>query len=176
MNSDRPTEPTFVRQLLRFGVVGAAGFVTDVGGFNLLRFAGPDGEGPLHHYVLTAKVVSGALSIVVAWVGNRYWTFAHARRANAGHEFLLFALVGGLGTLIAMSCLWISHYLLGLKSALADNIAANGVGLGLALIFRFWAYRAHVFSADSDGSALSEVAEHTDHHHESPGKDLIDRA
>jgi len=39
---------TVTRQLARFGVVGAAGFGTDVGVFNLLRFAG--GAGPLHDY------------------------------------------------------------------------------------------------------------------------------
>ena len=160
-----PTEgPTFLHQVFRFAVVGAFGFVADVGGFNVLRYAG--GHGPLHDYPLTAKVLSGILATVVAWLGNRYWTFRHSRREKAHHEFLLFALVAGLGTLIAMSCLWVSHYLLKLTSPLADNISANGVGLGLALAFRFWAYRRHVFSGVGDGSGLSTVAEH--HHHEHP--------
>ncbi len=151
-------------QFLRFAAVGGVGFITDVGGFNLLRFAG--GEGPLYGYPLTAKVISGVLSTIVAWVGNRYWTFRDHRRANVSQEFVLFALVAGLGTLIAMSCLWVSHYVLGFRSPLADNIAANVVGLGLALSFRFWAYRRHVFSAAGDGSGLSEVAEHVLHHDE----------
>jgi len=159
------SDGTLLPQLIRFGVVGAAGFVADVGGFNLLRFAG--GEGPLYAYPLSAKVASGVLATVVAWLGNRYWTFRDTRRAKAHQEFLLFAVVAGLGTLIAMLCLWVSHYVLGLTSALADNIAANVVGLGLALVFRFWAYRRHVFSSDGDGSALSEVAEHG-HHHDAP--------
>jgi putative flippase GtrA len=151
-------EPTFLQQVFRFAVVGALGFVADVGGFNLLRFAG--GEGPLHDYPLSAKVVSGILATVVAWVGNRYWTFQHSRREKAHQEFLLFALVAGLGTLIAMGCLWFSHYVLRLTSPLADNISANVIGLGLAIIFRFWAYRRHVFSGHGDGSGLSEVTEH----------------
>ena len=121
-------EPSVLRQAFRFSVVGAVGFVVDVGGFNLLRYAG--GEGPLHAYPLTAKVISGVLATVVA-------------------------LVAGLGTLIAMSCLWVSHYLLALTSPLADNISANVIGLGLALTFRFWAYRRHVFSGSGDGSGLS---------------------
>lgn len=144
------------RQLLPFAVVGALGFVADVGGFNLLRYAG--GEGPLHDYPLTAKVLSGILATVVAWLGNRYWTFRHTRRRKAHQEFVLFAVVAGLGTLIAMTCLWISHYLLGLRSPLADNVAANGIGLLLALSFRFWAYRRHVFSGD--GSGLDDLAQH----------------
>ena len=50
-----------------------------------------------------------------------------------------------IGTLIAMACLWFSHYVLDLTSPLADNIAANGIGLVLAMTFRFWAYRRLVF-------------------------------
>lgn len=143
------------RQLARFGVVGALGFLTDVGVFNVLRFAG--GEGPLHDYPLTAKVISGALATVVAWVGNRFWTFRHTRRDKAHHEFLLFAVVAALGTLMAMGCLWISHYGLGFRSPLADNISANGIGLVLASVFRFWAYRRHVFSQHGDRSGSAGV-------------------
>ncbi|MGL5911505.1 MAG: GtrA family protein, partial [Phycicoccus sp.] len=80
-----------VRQLVKFGMVGGAGFVVDVGGFNLLRFAG--GEGPLYDYPLTAKVASGAAATVVSWLGNRYWTFRHTRRDAAHHEFVLFAVM-----------------------------------------------------------------------------------
>lgn len=147
-----------VRQFARFGVVGALGFVTDVGAFNLLRFAG--GEGPLHDYPLSAKVVSGTLATIVAWLGNRFWTFRSSRRDKAHHEFALFALVAAVGTLIAMGCLWVSHYGLGFRSPLADNISANGIGLVLGTCFRFWAYRRHVFSQHGDHSGLSEIAEH----------------
>ena len=55
-----------------------------------------------------------------------------------------------------------SHYALDLTSPLADNIAANGVGLVLATAFRFWAYRRHVFSDHADGTALNEVVEELD--------------
>ncbi|WP_457253852.1 GtrA family protein [Pedococcus sp. P5_B7] len=151
--------PVF-RQVVKFGMVGGLGFVVDVGGFNLLRFAG--GHGPLYDYPLSAKVVSGAAATVVAWLGNRYWTFRHSRRAAAHHEFLLFAVMATVGTLIAMGCLWVSHYALDLTSPLADNIAANGVGLVLATAFRFWAYRRHVFSDHADGTALNEVVEELD--------------
>jgi putative flippase GtrA len=132
-----------VHQLAKFAMVGGLGFIVDVGGFNLLRFAG--GEGPLYAYPLSAKVVSGAAATVVSWLGNRYWTFRHHRRKAAHYEFLLFAAMATIGTLIAMGCLWLSHYVLDLTSPLADNIAANGIGLVLAMTFRFWAYRRHVF-------------------------------
>lgn len=154
-------------QFMRFGVVGVFGFVTDVGGFNLLVHVD---ESPLNDRPLTAKLVSGAAATVVAWLGNRYWTFRHSRRAQRLREFVLFSIVAMIGTGIAMAVLAVSRYVLGLTSALADNIAANGIGLGLAVLFRFWAYRTHVFSEHGDGSGLSEVeqalADHDGHHHE----------
>ena len=73
-------------QLSKFGVVGLGGLLVDVGSFNLLRYAG--GEGPLHDYPLTAKLVSAALATVASWLGHRYWTFKHSRRSAVHHEFL----------------------------------------------------------------------------------------
>jgi putative flippase GtrA len=46
---------------------------------------------------------------------------------------------------VPLLCLAISRYLLDLDSALADNIAANVIGLGLGMAARFWAFRRFVF-------------------------------
>ena len=130
-------------ELVRFGSVGGLAFVVDAGLFNLLRF-GP-GE-ILGHKPLTAKVVSVAVATVVAWLGNRYWTFAARRTENRAREFVGFAVANVVGMVIAVGCLAVSHYVLGFTSPLADNIAANVVGLGLGTIFRYLAYRSFVFT------------------------------
>jgi putative flippase GtrA len=130
-------------ELLRFGSVGAVAFLVDVGLFNLLRF-GPGGL--LADKPLTAKVVSVAVATVVAWLGNRYWTFAPSRTATRVRELLGFAVVNVIGMAIAVGCLAFSHYVLGLTSPLADNISANVVGLGLGTVFRYFAYRHVVFT------------------------------
>ncbi len=146
-------------EVAKFGVVGTFAFVIDVGLFNLLRFAG--GEGPMYDKPLTAKVVSVAVATTFAYFGNRYWTFRHRGRTSFHREYLLFFVLNGVGMLIAVSCLWISHYLLGFTSALADNISANVVGLVLGTLFRFWSYRRWVFPDDAeaaDEAALSTTA------------------
>jgi putative flippase GtrA len=133
-----------IREMVKFGVVGAVALVVDVGVFNALRYSG--GHGPLYDKPLSAKVISVALATLTAWAGNRYWTFRHRRRTAMHHELALFVLFNVVGMGIALACLGISHYVLDLRSPLADNISANGVGLALGTLFRFWAYRRFVFS------------------------------
>ena len=136
-----------VRELVKFGVVGAVAYVVDVTVFNLLRYAG---SGLLEDKPLTAKAVSVAVATLVAWTGNRHWTFRRRRRASARRELVLFVAMNGVGMAIALGCLAVSHYLLGFTSPLADNVAANVVGLALGTAFRFYAYRTWVFSEVSE--------------------------
>ncbi|MDF9875352.1 GtrA family protein [Cellulosimicrobium cellulans] len=134
-----------VRELAKFGSVGAVAYVVDLGLFNLLSF-GP-GE-LLGHKPLTAKIVSVTVATLVAWVGNRYWTFSARRTQARGRELAAFVVVNVGGMLIAVGCLAISTYALGLTSPLAKNVSANVVGLALGTAFRYVAYRRLVFTGD----------------------------
>jgi len=131
-------------EAVKFGLVGCVGFVVDVGLFNVLRYAGEPGV--LEHKPLTAKAISVAAATAVTYFGNRHWTWAHRERSARHREAMLFFLFNALGMTIALACLAVSHYVLDLHSLLADNISANGVGLVLGMLFRFWAYRTYVFT------------------------------
>jgi putative flippase GtrA len=155
LGSARESLRARVTELIRFGSVGAVAYLVDVGLFNLLRF-GP-GE-VLGHKPLTAKVISVTIATIVAWLGNRYWTFADRRTSGAGRELVMFAVVNVVGMGIAVGCLAFSHYLLGLTSALADNISANVVGLGLGTIFRYLAYRHFVFASPAQTAPATSPA------------------
>jgi putative flippase GtrA len=155
LNSLRQLFFRLLPELSKFGIVGMLALVVDVGGFNLLRFAG--GEGPLYQQPITAKIVSTAAATVVSWLGNRYWTFRRTRRSAVHHEFFLFVLACTIGSGMAVACLAISHYLLGFTSPLADNISANVVGLVIGTAFRFWAYRTFVFIQDQPTDAADWV-------------------
>ncbi len=144
-----------VHEIAKFGVVGMTSFVIDVSVFNLLLFGG----GPLDDKPLTAKAVSVAVATTFAYFGNRFWTFRHRGRTNMGREYVLFFLLNGVAMLIALACLWVSHYALGLDSALADNVSANVIGLGLGTLFRFWSYRKWVFPAVPPDDADRELSE-----------------
>jgi putative flippase GtrA len=126
-----------VRELMKFGVVGGFAFVVDIGVFNLLLHAT---DKPL-----TSKTISTVVATTVSYAGNRSWTFRRRSKSTVRREYALFFFLNAVGLLIALTCLWVSHYLLGFTSTLADNIAANVVGLGLGTAFRFWSYRRWVF-------------------------------
>ena len=130
----------------KFGVIGLVAYLIDLALFNLLRFAG--GEGPLFDKPLTAKVISVLVATTFAYFGNRNWTFKDRSRSSFRRQYTLFFVLNAVGMIISLSCLWVSHYLLGFESALADNISANGVGLILGTIFRFWGYHTWVFPND----------------------------
>jgi putative flippase GtrA len=134
-----------LEEMAKFGVVGAVAFVVDVAVFNALRFEGELWSGPLSHKPITCKVISVCVATLVTYAGNRHWTWRHRSRRGLRRELTLFVLLNGVGMLIAVLCLAVSHYLLGLTSALADNVSANGVGLVLGTAFRFWSYRRWVF-------------------------------
>lgn len=145
------------REVAKFGLVGLSALVVDIGLFNYLRFAG--GQGPMFDRPISAKIVSVAVATVVAYFGNRYWTFRHRGRTHMSRELAMFFLLNGIGMAIAVGCLYISHYVLGFTSALADNLSANVIGLGLGTMFRFWSYRKWVFPAVPDNPADQELAE-----------------
>lgn len=139
------------RELAKFGTIGLLAFILDTTLYNYFVFGIPGSEatGPMHEIPLRAKILATAIATVFSWLGNRYWTFRHRRTAAVANEFLLFVWFNILGLLIAVACLGFSRYVLDLHSQLADNISANGVGLVLGTLFRFWAYRTYVFKGDA---------------------------
>lgn len=142
-------------ELAKFGAIGAISYVIDVGIFNGLRFA--DEHGILHDKPLTAKATSVAVATTFAYFGNRFWTFKHRARTSFRREYVLFFALNGVAMGLALLCLWLSHYVLNMTSALADNISANVVGLVLGTVFRFWGYRKWVFLEHPETPEVDDV-------------------
>jgi len=117
-------------------------YVVGVGGFNILVHIKP---APLESKPLTASILSGALSILVAYFGNRHWTWRDRKWTGARREIALFFIINIIWLSFNVICLASSRYILGFDSILADNISSNVIGVGIGTVFRFWAYRTHVF-------------------------------
>lgn len=142
-------------EVVTFLAVGGAGYVVDVGGFNLLRAV------PLFaaHDPAWAKIVAVALAMVVTYVGNRALTWRHSSSPHRRREAVLFIVFNLVGLGFSVATLFVSHDLLGLTSALADNVSANVIGLGLGTLFRFWTYRRFVFASSDAITAAARFDE-----------------
>ena len=134
-----------VGELARFGTVGVFAYVIDVGIFNLLVHAGSPGV--LYEKPLTAKIVATLTATLFAYFANRQWTWRERERRGFWREYGLFMVLNAVGLVITLVPLAISRYVLSLDSALADNLAANIIGVGCGTAFRFWSYRRWVFRA-----------------------------
>lgn len=133
-----------LREIAKFSLVGGANYVVDLAVFNALLLL------VFHTTPIPAKVIAVAVATVFSWVANRLWTFRSRRTQTLGKEFVGFVIINIVGMLPAVVCLWVSHYLLGLTSALADNISANVIGLILGTIVRYACYRNIVFTGTDD--------------------------
>ena len=142
-----------VRELSKFGTVGGIAFLIDLTIFNVLLHSGFE--------TLAAKTISTIVAASVAFVGNRFWTWRHRERTSLKREYALYFGFNAVGLGIGLICLWISHKWLGsiwpavFATPLADLLSGKVVGVLLASLFRFWAYRRFVFPlnpAPAEGS------------------------
>lgn len=131
------------RELLGFGVVGAVGYAGDAIVLNILYQRVPS---------VVASAIAVSISTLVAYAGNRFWTFRKRERRETRAEFGLFVVVSAGGFLIAVGCVAFTEHVLGLDSRLAVNIAQLGVGQVLGTLFRFWACHVYVFPEQLQGA------------------------
>lgn len=140
-----------IHEIAKFGIVGAFNFALDVVLFNALRSAG---VGPL-----TSKTIAVTVAATSSYFMNRHWSFSHRARSGIRREYVLFIVLSAVGLAIALTCLAVSHYALGFKSQLADNVAGNGIGTVLGTMWRFWSFKRWVFLPKTeDGPTPAEAA------------------
>nr|MDT0664285.1 GtrA family protein [Micromonospora sp. DSM 115978] len=142
---------TVIHEMAKFGIVGAGCYGIDVAVSNLCHLL--LGMGPI-----SAKIVSTVIAATCAYLGNRHWSFNHRARTGLRREYTLFIVLNAIGLGITLACLGFAYYVLGLKSALAFNLAGNVVGTGLGTVFRFWAYKRYVFLHPDHPKAVDYAA------------------
>ncbi|WP_052160777.1 GtrA family protein [Kocuria marina] len=135
----------FVKELAKFGVVGAAAFGINAGLVWVLMHTEYFAESHIK-----AKVVATVVAIIFSWIANRLWTFRDKRQEDKRKELVQFLVANGIGMGIELGCLGVSYYVLGLTSATASFISGTIIGTILGTIFRYFAYRFWVFSTKLD--------------------------
>ena len=72
---------------------------------------------------VTSKLIATVVSMTVAYVGHRYWSFSHRARTGLRREYLLFAVVNGATLLLGLGDRRLRPLPLGQESALVLQVA-----------------------------------------------------
>ena len=133
----------FWREVAKFGTVGAVAFVID----NALTWILM--HGALEGSPAKARFVGASIATLFSWVANRWWTFRHRRQSNVGRELVQFLLINGVGIVISTGFTWVARYPMGITD---NNVLfmAGVVGIVVATVLRFFAYRFWVFNEELD--------------------------
>ena len=142
-------------EALKFGTVGGLNLVINYAVFNALALT------IFQNGQLKATVVAMIVSTISAYFMNRHWTYNDRPKSAMHRETALFVLVNAAGLVIELGILGLAKYGFDIHGLLALNVAKT-IGLGLATIFRFWAYRTLVFrpAPATTTSAASVPAQH----------------
>jgi putative flippase GtrA len=133
------TPRLLLKELSAFGVVGAACLVLDVGLFQVLyAHLGVD--------AVAAKLLSTLVSMTVAYVSHRYWSFSHRARIGVRREYVLFTVINAVTLLLNVGTVALVRYPLHQESALVLQVA-NVLSIGAGTVIRFLGYRRWVFPA-----------------------------
>ncbi|QIJ63107.1 GtrA family protein [Streptomyces sp. JB150] len=127
------------REAAKFGAVGGAGLLVNLGVFNLVRHV-------TDLPVVRASVIATIVAIAFNYVGFRYFTYRDRDKSGRTREMTLFLLFSAVGLVIENGVLYAATYGFGWDSPLQSNIF-KFVGIAIATLFRFWSYRTWVFRA-----------------------------
>jgi putative flippase GtrA len=139
-----------IHEFAKFGIIGVVGLAITNVGYDLMH---SHGVGPV-----TSTTIATIIATIVAYIGNRYWSFKHRVRTNIPREGIIFFVLNGIGLLIQDAAVAFNSYALHLEHhKLAEFIALN-TGIAIATVFRFWSYRKFVWrlsSSDESGTGAS---------------------
>ena len=98
---------------------------------------------------VTARLASTLVSMTVAYVGHRFWSFSRRDTTRGPRGYLLFALINGLTLALGLSCVALMRYGLGHESALVLQ-STNVASIAIGTVIRYFAYRRWVFPKHAD--------------------------
>lgn len=135
----------------KFGIIGVIGIAVNNVISHWVHYS--LGAGPT-----TAAFTGGAITTVMSYVGNRYWSFRHRERAGVGRETTMFFLLNGVGLAIQSLTVALITHGFGMTTKVDYAFALN-LGIVLGTLFRFWSYRKWVWAEHADAPAGHEVLE-----------------
>jgi putative flippase GtrA len=126
-------------EIAKFGTIGIINIFVNSAVVNLLWLT------PwLHGSQVKAKAIATVVAATSAYFMNRHWTYRNRPKSSLRREYTLFFAFNLVGLLIEVGAVSVAKYWLHRTDLLVLNIFSL-IGIGLGTLFRFWAYRTHVF-------------------------------
>ena len=125
-------------ELAKFGVVGIVGVVIQMVALALLLDAMPGAT-------VRANIIATLIAIGANYIGYRFWVYRDADAQTRAREITLFLIFSGIGLVIQNAVLYALTYGLDMHRK-SVALVFTMIGIGVATLFRFWAYRTFVFT------------------------------
>ncbi|MGW5622785.1 GtrA family protein [Streptomyces olivaceus] len=146
-----------MREVVKFGAVGAAGVLVNLLVFNFVRHT-------TDLQVVRASIIATVVAIVFNYFGFRYFTYRDRDKGGRTREMTLFLLFSAAGLVIENGVLYTATYGFGWDSPLQSNIF-KFLGIGIGTLFRFWSYRSWVFRALPERAPATRAECFLEHEH-----------
>jgi putative flippase GtrA len=95
---------------------------------------------------VTSKLLATLVSMTAAYVGHRYWSFAHRERTGLGRGYAVFAVINGVTLALGLGIVAFVRYALDQDSALVLQLANIG-SIVVGTVIRYVSYRRLLFTA-----------------------------
>jgi putative flippase GtrA len=140
-----------IHEFAKFGIIGVIGLAITNIGYLLMH---SHGVGPV-----TSTTIATIIATIVAYIGNRYWSFRHRERTSVPREGTIFFVLNGIGLLIQDAVVAFNSYVLHLEHHKVAEFLALNIGIALATVFRFWSYRKFVWAAPAGDAGTGATAQ-----------------
>ena len=132
----------FFFQLAKFGLIGVANTVVDLGIYNLFIYLSDVSSGYL---IVVFKSFSVLAAIVNSYVWNKFWSFEKKEVHNVGEEFTQFLMVSLVGLLLNVGITAFVVNVIGAPAGVAEKTWANVGGLTASILVLTWNFIGYKF-------------------------------
>ena len=139
-------------EIAKFGTIGLINIGVNSAVVNLLWLT------PwLHGSQVKAKAIATIVAATSAYFMNRHWTYRNRPKSSLRREYTLFFAFNLVGLFIEVGAVSVAKYWLHRTDLLMLNIFSL-LGIALGTLFRFWAYRTHVFKLEPASASGAPAA------------------
>lgn len=132
----------FFFQLSKFGLIGVANTVVDLGIYNLFIYMSDVSSG---YMIVVFKSFSVLAAIINSYVWNKFWSFEKKETHSLSEEFAQFLMVSLVGLLLNVGITAFVVNVIGAPAGMAEKTWANIGGLSASILVLTWNFIGYKF-------------------------------